>query len=64
METIALYLLVGLILEFVFYHLGKWPSPDPTPPILIEKVFIIILWPLLLVLFIYHFIIEYFKLRK
>ena len=64
METITLYLGIGLLFEFIVNHLGRWASPTFHPFGFIEKIIVMVLWPLALLIFIYFFMLELFKLRK
>jgi hypothetical protein len=64
MKLITLYLLIGLLLEFIFDNLGRWSSPDYKSFGVVEKVIVIVMWPLTLILFIVFLVIELLKLRK
>ena len=64
MESITLYLGIGLLFEFIVNHLGRWSSPDFHYFGFIEKIIVMVLWPLALLIFIYFFMLELFKLRK
>ena len=61
---ITLYILIGFGLELIIHNLGRWSSPNYKPLENFERMVIIILWPLTIIIFLYHFIIELLKHRK
>lgn len=64
MKLITLYILIGLVLELIFDNLGRWSSPDYKSFGVVEKVIVVVMWPLALILFIVFLILELLKLRK
>jgi len=56
-QSVALYLLVGTIIGFVFELLIRWTDGNVN---LGERIAIITLWPLMILVFLFNFIKGFF----
>jgi len=60
MSSLIYYLVIGLVLNWAYDMLIDWSEAENRFT-MTERLFVMLLWPITLALFIYHYIIQFFN---